>query len=231
MSGTSVALIESSLCEDLLIARFERPAGYEYRAGQWLRLSIDTPVGSEVRTFSHASAPADPYIEFATRVSDSTFKQALARMRQGDRATLSGPGGKLSLAEDPGRTVFLAGGVGITPIRGLLRDAVQRGVYFEDAVLLYGNRSAQCVAYRDELEAMDSHGLRTVLVYEAPDPEWAGEIGFITAETIERVIGTTEGRPFMVAGPPIMVNVMTALLEQIGVPAALTTIEAFGRAT
>lgn len=227
--GTPVALVDKTICEDLLIARFERPEGYAYRAGQWFRLTLETSEGAETRTFSHASAPADEYLELATRVSGSTFKQTLALMEPGDTATLAGPGGRLSLPEPAGRTVFLVGGVGITPVRGLLRDAAQRDRRFDDAVLIYGNRGPACAAYLDELMAMADRGVRTYPIYEAPPAEWEGETGFITEDMVARLVGDLTGRPFVVAGPPIMVSVMTAMLERLGIGPDRLTIESFGR--
>lgn len=229
MAGANtVALLEKDVCDDLLTARFERPADYEFAAGQWFRLTLDTPAGPETRTLSHASAPADPYLDMATRVSPSGFKQALLALEPGQTAQLSGPGGRLRLGAHEERLAFLVGGVGITPVRGLLRDAVQRGVTFDDAVLLYGNRSVSCVAYLDEMLAMAEHGVRTVLVYETPEPDWPGEVGFITEDVVRRAIDDVDERRFIVAGPPVMVTVMQTLLESMGIGPERTTIEAFG---
>ena len=44
---------------DIVTVRLERPEGYGFSAGQWFRLTIPVEDGADVRTFSHASAPAD----------------------------------------------------------------------------------------------------------------------------------------------------------------------------
>lgn len=227
-SGAEVRLLEKHVCDDLLVVRLSKPADYRFKAGQWFRLSLDPPEGNDVRTFSHASTPQDPHIEFATRISDSAFKQSLARLEPGATLRLVGPGGRLSLPEPADRAVFLVGGVGITPVRSLLRNSVQSGRRFEDAVVIYGNRSAECVAYADELAEMSTAGVRTVMVYEAPEPGWPGASGFITAGIVRHVVPDVGGRPFVVAGPPVMVSVMTTVLDDLGVPPERRTIEAFG---
>ena len=67
-------------CEDIVSVMLARPAGYGFSAGQWFRMSIETAEGDDVRTFSHAAAPADDWIEATTRLSGSAFKHALARL-------------------------------------------------------------------------------------------------------------------------------------------------------
>ena len=72
---------------------------------------------------------------------------------------------------------FLVGGVGITPVRSMLRDACAAGRVFEDALLFYGNRDASCVPFEAEFAAMRPNGVRTVLCFELPPAGWTGESG------------------------------------------------------
>ncbi|NTW97873.1 MAG: hypothetical protein HGB28_04910, partial [Oscillochloris sp.] len=51
------------------------------------------------------------------------------------------------------RVAFLVGGVGITPARSMLREAVSVGRVFDDVLLVYGNRDATCIPYHEELLA------------------------------------------------------------------------------
>jgi ferredoxin-NADP reductase len=222
-------LIDRELCgADVLIARWVRPAGYTYRAGQWLRLGLPTDVGEEVRTFTHASAPADDWIEIATRLSDSPFKRTLGAALPGDPATLTGPGGHLALPDDTRTVAFLVGGVGITPARSMLRAAAHDGRRFEDAVVFYGNRDPSCVPYRGELASLADAGVRVVDVFEhAPDKTLA-ERGFISAQIVQRHLGAGFEGPFVVAGPPKMVEAMVAVLDELGVDPSRRMVEWFG---
>lgn len=223
------ALISTEYCgSDVVISKFERPAGYHYLAGQWLRLSLPTPTGDEVRTFTHASAPGDEWIEIATRLSDSAFKQALAALSPGDPATITGSGGRLLLPEGTRRVVFLVGGVGITPARSILRSAVQEGAHFEDAVVFYGNRDPSCVPYREELGFMSSIGVRVIDVFEHAPQNTAAEKGFITSDIVRRNLGDEFSGPYVVAGPPPMVVAMVSVLDTLAVPPQERMIEWFG---
>ena len=210
--------------------RFERPEGYEYRAGQWLRLTLNTANGPETKTFTHSSAPADPHLEITTRLSGSPFKQALAALAEGDAVEISGPGGRLSLPEGASRLAFLVGGVGVTPARSLLRDCGQQGRRFDDALVIFGNRDQRCAPFLEELTALDDIGVRVVPVYETAGSDWVGERGFVTAEMVRRHVDPSDGRPFVVAGPPVMVGAMEAVLDELGIDHKRRIIERFGAA-
>jgi ferredoxin-NADP reductase len=225
-----VALLERSGCgADIMTLRFAKPAGYTFRAGQWLRLTLETPEGPQARTFSIAAAPGDDWLEMTTRASASAFKVALSELSPGDEVEIGPPGGRLSLptASDP---CFLAGGVGVTPVRSMLRHAVAEGGTFSDAVVFLGNRDASCEPYAEEFLAMRPSGVRTVRVLERPPEGWEGESGFISPATISKHVSGVESRTFVVAGPPKMVIAMQHVLDELEVPTSHRTVESFGRA-
>ena len=224
-----VELLSSEMCgEDILTCRFSRPVGYSFAAGQWLRLTIESSAGRDTRTMSHSSGPEDGYLEVTTRLSPSAFKVALAAIQPGASAEIVGPGGRLTLPEESQRACFLVGGVGITPVRSILRHAEATGRIFDDALLLYGNRDESCVPFAEEFARMNLIGVRTVVCYEHPPDGWEGERGFITAETVRRHLDPNDGRPFVVAGPPVMVAAMERVLDDLHVDAQRRLIERFG---
>lgn len=213
--------------EDVVLGQLARPDGYEYRAGQWFRLTLGPQGSPETRTFSHSASPSDSSIEFGTRLSASSFKQALARLGVGDEVQISGPGGRLALPDSDSPLAFLAGGVGITPVRSLLRAAAAEGRDLGGAVLLYGNRDSTCIPYGEELEAMKGAGLSIVRVLERPPEQWEGESGFITAELVRRH-ADPDDHIFVVSGPPVMVDAMERVLDEVGVPPQRRIVESFG---
>ncbi|HET6352049.1 MAG TPA: FAD-dependent oxidoreductase [Coriobacteriia bacterium] len=212
---------------DIVTVRLEQPEGYEFRAGQWFRLTLLTAQGPDTRTLSHASSPHDGWIELTTRRSDSAFKQALFTLAEGDIVEVTAAGGRFTLPE--GDTfAALIGGIGITPIHSMLRTAVAEGRAFGDGLLVYGNRDTTCEPYLAEFEAMGRNGVRVVRVLEHPPEEWTGERGFISADIVSRHLGTDDGRPFVVSGPPVMVNAMAAVLDVMGIDQARRHMEPFG---
>jgi len=224
-----VPIIALDRCDsEVVTAKLERPDGYQFRAGQWFRVTLDTPEGPQTRTFSHAAAPADNWIEFTTRLSSSPFKQALETLSLGDLVQIGPAGGRLSLPQGVDAFTFLVGGVGITPIRSMLRDAVSAGRVFGDALVIYGNRDASCEKYLDELLSMDKAGVRVVRVLEHPEGNWSGERGFVTADLVRRHGGDRPERVFIVAGPPVMVEAMLRVLDELGVSKDAIRFESFG---
>jgi ferredoxin-NADP reductase len=213
---------------DTLTVKLMRPRGYVATAGQWFRLTLGEGDGATTRTFTDAAAPTDAWLEVMTRLSGSDFKVALAGLAVGDRVTVVGPGGRLTLAEDVRKIAFLAGGVGITPARSILRFARSGGRVFEDAVVFYGNHDDECVPYLEELEQMGDMGVRGVPVYEVAGDQWQGETGLITAELLRRHMDPEDGRPIYVAGPPAMVSAFRPLLDELGIERDRRMIESFG---
>lgn len=224
-----VALLGKELCgDDTLTCRFSRPAGYSFRAGQWFRLFLQTAAGELAETFSHCAAPGDEWLEMTTRLTGSAFKSALAALEPGAGVTISSSGGRLAIPPDARRVAFLVGGVGITPVHSMLRDAEQTGRTFDDAVLFYANRNDRCAPFAEEFAELASIGLTTVLCFEHASESWHGERGFMTAETVRRHVDPHDGRPFLVAGPPVMVEAMERVLDELGVGQSSRIVEHFG---
>lgn len=222
------SILRCSLCADVAEFEFQRPPGYEFAAGQWFRLTLETAEGEQTKTFSHASAPHEPTLLMATRLSESAFKRALAKLDVGDSVRIQGPGGRLALPAGAMRAVFLTGGVGITPVRSLLKARAIGEIPLDDVLVVYGSRVAECVLYVDDLRELQPLGVRTVQVIEQPAPDWAGETGFIDAAVVRRHLGSVEDRPFVVTGPPPMVAAMQGVLDDLGVAPELRFVEQFG---
>jgi ferredoxin-NADP reductase len=226
----SVPIIAIERCgADIITLRLERPEDYAFRAGQWFRLTLETSDGEQARTFSHAAAPADSWLELTTRLSTSAFKQTLAAMAPGDSVAVGPPGGRFALPEGADALTFIVGGVGITPVRSMLRDARQAGRAFSDALVIFGNRDVSCEPYVQELLSMKSSGVRVVRVLERPDKDWQGERGLVDADLLGRH-GAIDGvRSFIVAGPPLMVEAMLGVLDEVGIDRDAVRFESFGK--
>lgn len=213
--------------EDVVVLTLGLPEGYSFRAGQWIRVTLETVEGPQTRTLSTASAPSDGEMVFATRLSGSAFKRALAGLSPGREVGISAPGGRLRLPQDTNRFGFLVGGVGVTPVRSLVRDAMASGRRIDGSVLLYGNRDESCIPWRLELERLEEAGVRVVHVLEEPPEGWTQERGMIDAEKVRR-LAAPEERTFVVAGPPAMIDAMQAVLDELAVPAERRVVESFG---
>ncbi len=159
----------------------ERPPGSHFEPVQHAMVQIETPSGADDRLLSNASAPSDEHLDFAVRLSDREFKQAFSRSKPGDPVRLVGPVGRFQRdSERP--ALLLSGGIGITPLRSMLRDAVHRGD-LPLTVLLYGNRSPDEIPFRNELDGLAETGrVRVVLTVDLADASWEGALAEVTRQ-------------------------------------------------
>ncbi len=225
--GFRVGLLSSERCgSDILTCRFARPEAYDFTPGQHAMLTLATSEGLQAKPFSLAAAPHDDYVEFTTRLSDSAFKRSLSALEVGDEATISAARGRFVLPEGVRSAIFLAGGIGITPMRSILRDAVQRKTGM-NAVLFFGNRDETCIPYREEFDAMEPQGVKVVHVLERPQEDWPGPRGYITSDLVREIVDPAKWELFVVAGPPVMVEVMQRILDELEVDPGRLMVERF----
>ena len=214
---------------------FDKPADFTFVPGQSLDLTLltagDTDASGNSRTFSIASAPGDAELVVATRLRDSAFKRVLAAMSVDSVLQASGPSGTFTLASDESHpVVFLAGGIGITPFRSMLRDEVASG-RTRAVWLFYSNTAPEAAAFLDELQAlavtMPSFQFVPTMTGEVPSVRgWNGLTGMIDAAMLGRHLPLL-GPHYYVAGPPAMVVAMQQMLEDAGVSSANVHAEEF----
>jgi ferredoxin-NADP reductase len=195
------------VAEGTMAFHLERPAGFDFQAGQNLNLSLGE---GETRTFTIASAPHEPELMVATRMrKESTFKQRLATMPLTEPVTIDGPNGVMTLHEDAARpAVFIAGGIGITPFLAMARDAAHRRLK-HPLTLLYSNRRPQDAAFLQELQRLPN--LR--LVARMTDAE-----GFMDEAFFRKHLADAKAPMVYLAGPPAMTMAVQGALTGIGVP-------------
>jgi ferredoxin-NADP reductase len=143
-----------------------------------------------------------------------------------------GPFGDFTLHEETVRpAVFLAGGIGITPFRSMLRHAIetrspQRMLLFYSVRDL---REAAFLAELQELNEFNSHFKLVVTVTRPSEkaPTWQGETGYITEAMLSKSIPDLEVPIFYIAGPPGMVTSTSRMLTAARVPDERIRVEEF----
>jgi len=142
------------ITRDTYLFRLEKPTKLKFAAGQYFYVKlIDPPQDdpkSNMRHFSFASAPGDDFIEFATRDTGSVFKQTLKKMEIGHEVEIKDPDGHFTLAKQSSAVSFLVGGIGITPIRSILRDKKSAPLDFP-VTLFFSNRNPKSAPFLKEL--------------------------------------------------------------------------------
>ena len=206
----------------------------DYLPGQHLTYTLDALAFPDQRGnrrhFTLSSAPSEKgIVMFTTRMRGSGFKETLRHAPIGYEVTCDTPAGRFVLPKaETRRHVFVAGGIGVTPYRSILRHAVNanRGI---DAVMLYHSRSQEEIVFRSELELL-SGAMRTltlVHVLDEPGPGWAGETGRPEEALVRRWVADPAGSLFWLSGPPPFVLAYMELLKRMGVRAGAMRTEGF----
>src|SRR6266566_943525 len=176
---------------------FEKPEGFSYKAGQFADYTLinppETDAEGNTRGFSLASAPYEDYLMSATRMRDTAFKRVLKTMPLGTELTLDAPYGSFTLHNNAAiPAVFVTGGIGVTPVRSILLEAIHKAVP-RRIVLFYANRRPEDAAFLEELRTVAAQNphvtfVPTMTKMEHSRKEWAGETGYITKAMLERYI-------------------------------------------
>ena len=205
-----------------------------YAPGQFHFLTFyrkaDLPVEEHHWTIS--SSPAQKEYVSSTIKALGDFTSTIGLTKKGDRVSVHGPFGRFSYVFHPEEKdlVFIAGGIGITPLMSMLRH--MKDTRDERAViLLYANRTPSDIVFREELSEIEKGefpALNTVHVLSRAGEHWSGEKGYIDKEKIEKYCGVQAGdKSYYVCGPPGMLSTVTATLKELGVPDSRIRIEIF----
>lgn len=213
--------------------RFDKPPGMTFKAGQFMDLTLidppETDAEGNTRGFSINSAPDDPELTFTTRLRDTAFKRVLQTMPLGTEIKVEGPFGNLTLHNDSSRpAVILAGGIGITPFRSIVRQAAHEKLPHR-IFLFYSNRRPEDAPFLDELRGLMRKNpnftfIPTMTQMSSSHQPWKGEVGYIDYKLIMRHLqsGTSSrtkllGPIYYIAGPPAMVAGLRAMLNSAGI--------------
>jgi ferredoxin-NADP reductase len=155
---------------------------------------------------------------FATRMRDSAFKRSLGELPVGTEVQVEPPKGSFALPEDTSRPlVFVAGGIGITVFRSMLRYIREERLSYR-VTLIYSNRDRESTAFLDELRELEQSlsEFRLILTM-TQDQGWDGESRKIDAQFFRDYLGEDLNQyTLLVAGPPGMVEGMQKALEDAG---------------
>jgi predicted ferric reductase len=188
-----------------------------HKPGQFLFLIlIRSGRRSDEHPFTIASCSVGGAGLAVTIRESGDFTNTIGRTEPGDTALVEGPFGRFSyVMDEPASLLFIAGGIGITPIMSMLRHLKLRNDS-RPAVLLYANRSEERIAFVRELADMPEN-VKAVHVLSEAGEGWRGERGYVDAECIRKYAsGIIAGAHAYVCGPPVMMSKIRKSLLDLG---------------
>jgi len=192
-----------------------------FRAGQHLTLLVAIDGVTHRRCYSFSTAPgagARPSITIRRTPGGLVSRHLHETLGAGDMLLATDPAGEFTLATDPAASrlvIFVAGGVGITPLISLV-ESLLREEPASRAILLCGNRSEDEIIFRGRIAELESAYAPRLLVMHAldtPPAGWAGIDGPLHSKRVLEALGDAAADDCFVCGPePMMQSVREALV-------------------
>jgi NAD(P)H-flavin reductase len=199
---------------------------FDYKPMQFIELTV---FGVGEAPFGLCSSPTRKE-SFATTVrAVGSVTNALHQLGKGDVVGVRGPlGNGLDPDEIKGRNLlFVAGGIGLPPLRSLIWNVLDRRSDFGEVTILYGARTPKDLVYKPLLdEWAKSDQLKFLVTVDQGDESWTGRVGMVPTLFPEADV-KVENTTAFVCGPPIMIRFVVLDLERMGFPPEniMTTLE------
>ncbi len=202
--------------------------------GQYLLVKLEAPDDARhgQRSLTMANSPTEEHVMITTRIrSGSAFKRRLAAMRPGDTLEAKGPMGRFIFHEGDAPALFLAGGIGVTPFRSMIKARIDASRQ-TPITLLVSDRVPEMIAFRKEFDAWAAAHpwlqlSRTVTRPEAGGLPWDGRVGRIDRGWIEEQCPSLDRSIAYVSGPPAFVDTVSGLIAAMDFPADRIRAERF----
>jgi ferredoxin-NADP reductase len=207
----------------------------DFRPGQYFFVTLpDAGHQDDKGLRRHITVVTSPtetgVLGFATRMRDSAFKRTLRELPVGSEVEVEPPKGKFALPDETSRPlVFVAGGIGITVFRSMLRHIHEERLPYR-VTLIYSNRDRESTAFLDELRELEQAlpDFRLILTM-TQDPGWEGETRKVDREFVKDYLDDDDLNQytFLVAGPPGMAEGVQKALQEAGVQDENVTAERY----
>lgn len=198
---------------------------FNFLPGQYLEWTIDSKKSDQRgnrRYFTIASSPTKKDIHLGIKFYQpgSSFKQTLLEMKEGDTIVGSQLSGEFILPDDPNTPlVFMAGGIGITPFRSMVKylfDLKEK----RKVTLIYAAKTEEDIAYKDLFDQA-SNELGIKVIYQTEKQ------GRVDEKFIKETVSDLQNSIFYLSGPHGMVNTFEQLLKSMKVPSNHIKIDFF----
>ncbi len=213
--------------ENIVDFIFPRPTGFVFTPGQYMEWTLPhAKIDSRGnrRYFTIASSPTEDTVRLGVRFypNGSSFKKSLILLEPKTPLLAGQLAGDFTLPQDQNRKlVFIAGGIGITPYRSMVKYLVDKNER-RDIVVIHINKVAKDAVYMDVLnDAHDKLGIKVVHTLtdeKTITSDWRGRVGRLTQQMIKDEVSDYSSRTFYISGSQAVVDSTKELLKSMKIP-------------
>ncbi len=159
-------------------------------------------------------------------VKDSgDYTAMIQSLKPGSKVMVAGPFGTFTSAKAISqKRLYLAGGIGVTPLRSLIEEGAEKN---DDAVLIWSNKTAIDEIYRAELTSFEAASKLRVIRFFTKEKKTGYQSGRITADIISQLIPDVKERSIYICGPGKFIIELEKDLLQIGIQSGQIHTEKF----
>lgn len=204
--------------------RLDDPVEISHRPGQYVQIQAPSAGEPVFRAYSISSPVYEPnVVELIVRlVPGGICSTYLHNLNVRDTVSFTGPYGEFHLNEDPSvEIVCVGGGCGMAPIKNIIYTLYERWPD-RSCWLFFGCRTTRDVFYLEQFEELAQKHPNFHVVYAlsdelGQDEKWDKETGFIHL-SVDKYLKTGVKRQAFLCGPPLMIEAVTRVLEEKGIP-------------
>ncbi len=190
---------------------FQKLKNFNFYPGQYLDITLKV-FGQDTKPFTISSSPTEDYLMITSKAGKSTFKKELESLKPKDTINASFPAGTFILDEtEP--AVFIAGGIGITPFRSMIKYAVDQN--FKTPITLIYSNSETDFPFKGAFDNWQRLSKSIKVIYLNSQRE-----GRLNQEKILKILNTKykiRNTIFYIAGSVKMVSEIKKILLDLGV--------------
>ena len=195
--------------EETFVLQLEPADGdpmFAFKAGQFVSLYIYNDDGSVwgKSFYSIATSPSESAERFQLAIkARGDFTHRASQLKVGDSVGIQGPYGAFILSDETAPLVLFAGGIGITPLRSMLREALvtQKD---REIFLFYSDKSRQTMAFLKEFQDIEvkHEKFHPIFILTNEKPlDWKGETSRLNAEMVRSRIKNMADATYCMCGP------------------------------
>lgn len=193
---------------------FEPDEKLIWKAGQYLIVSLNhdnSDLRGKMRFLTISASPFEKHPAITTRITSnsSSFKKALADLKIGEKISAKGPEGDLIINDSDKNYIFIAEGIGITPLRAIIKqlDFEQKTININ---LLYINKTYE-IPFKNELEEIAKKNNEFKIHYFTNSDE-------INKKTFTKLTKDLKKNIYYISGKEITIETIKKYLKDLGVP-------------